>query len=216
MRGVLSVTVSNWTTPGLFVCKRPALECPLEDIPREVWAQLTNWLPGTFSDDDLVGWYMDPGLTQDKSGAKDNYSPLLINVPMSWWNRPPPQSAARNLFFAADYVQTPQNVACMETANEAARLAVNALLDAEGLSHVNHCQLWPSETDHNSEGVMGGVLDALRKWDLARFKKGEPHIGCACAGCACDGEGGVEFQEQVGKLRDLWKDAFFKAAGELS
>jgi len=39
-----------------------------------------------------------------------------------------------NLFLASDYVKTNTDVACMEAANEAARRAVNALLDREGSS----------------------------------------------------------------------------------
>ena len=34
----------------------------------------------------------------------------------------------RNMFLAADYVRTDTNLACMEGANEAARLAVNEIL----------------------------------------------------------------------------------------
>jgi hypothetical protein len=71
-----------------------------------------------------------------------NAEPLLINYTGSLAFRPNVQTAISNMFLAGDYVRTSTDLACMEGANEAARLAVNALLDAAGSLHPR-CSLWP-------------------------------------------------------------------------
>ncbi|HEX4165783.1 MAG TPA: hypothetical protein VHZ55_09940 [Bryobacteraceae bacterium] len=68
-----------------------------------------------------------------------------------------------NLFLASDYVKTYTDVACMEATNEAARRAVNALLDRAASS----APLWPlSEPE---------VFQPLVEYDRLRFKLGLPH-----------------------------------------
>jgi hypothetical protein len=60
---------------------------------------------------------------------RTNAEPLLINTPGSWRNRPGPVvEEISNLFLAADYVRTTTDFASMEAANEAAKHAVNAIL----------------------------------------------------------------------------------------
>eukprot|EP01137_Pigoraptor_chileana_P018511 Opistho-2@78106 len=194
VKGVLSITISNWTTPGLYVCKTPALQCSRDQVISETWAQIKAWLPDLFTDDDLVASYMDPGVTFNADGTVDNYSPLLINTPNSWWNRPTPSPALGeipNLFIAADYAQAPQNVACMETASEAARLSVNGILDYMGLPATNYprCTLWPAEADHLGEGFTATLLAPFRAEDELLFKLNKPHAGCKCAACMCPGDG---------------------------
>ena len=69
-----------------------------------------------------------------------NIEPILVNRPGSLALRPAARSAnIPNMFLAADYVDTATNLACMEGANEAARLAVNAILDQAG-SPRERCQ----------------------------------------------------------------------------
>ena len=68
--------------------------------------------------------------------------PLLVNTVGSWANRPEAVTQVPNLFLAADYVRTSTDLATMEGANEAARRAVNGLLDAVG-SPAARCRLWP-------------------------------------------------------------------------
>ena len=48
------------------------------------------------------------------------------------------------MFLAADYVTTATNLACMEGANEAARHAVNAILEVSGSEH-EPCPTWRFE-----------------------------------------------------------------------
>ena len=61
-----------------------------------------------------------------------NHEPLLINTAGSWRYRPEAVTRIPNLFLAADYVRTNTDIATMESANEAARRAVNGILDAAG------------------------------------------------------------------------------------
>jgi uncharacterized protein with NAD-binding domain and iron-sulfur cluster len=74
--------------------------------------------------------------------VQNNIEPILVNRPGSLALRPSVRSEQiPNLFLAADYVDTATNLACMEGANEAARLAVNAILDQAG-SQYDKCQTW--------------------------------------------------------------------------
>jgi uncharacterized protein with NAD-binding domain and iron-sulfur cluster len=70
-----------------------------------------------------------------------NTEPILINRVGTQALRPEARTAIPNMFLAADYVSTGTDLACMESANEAARRAVNGLLDAVGSSE-SRCQIW--------------------------------------------------------------------------
>ncbi len=73
-----------------------------------------------------------------------NVEPLLVNRPGTLALRPDARTKISNMFLAADYVSTATNLACMEGANEAARLAVNAILEAVG-SRYERCKTWRME-----------------------------------------------------------------------
>jgi hypothetical protein len=73
-----------------------------------------------------------------------NAEPLLINRVGTDRLRPEARTGIQNMFLAADYVRTETDLACMEGANEAARRAVNALLDAD-LSKKKRCDLFSFE-----------------------------------------------------------------------
>jgi 15-cis-phytoene desaturase len=74
-----------------------------------------------------------------------NSEPLLINRPGTLALRPEAATGVKNMFLAADYVRTATNLACMEAANEAGRLAVNAILQASG-AREKPCETWTFET----------------------------------------------------------------------
>ena len=57
--------------------------------------------------------------------------PLLVNTADSWKHRPEAKTELDNFFLAADFVRTYTDLATMEGANEAARLAVNCILERE-------------------------------------------------------------------------------------
>ena len=74
-------------------------------------------------------------------------------------------TAIPNLFLAADYVQTVTDLATMEAANEAARRAVNGILEHSG-SAAPRCRLWDL---HEPE-----LLEPWRANDRARYLQGLP------------------------------------------
>jgi len=59
----------------------------------------------------------------------ENAEPLLVNTINSWRCRPEAKTEIANLFLASDYVRTHTDLATMEGAGEAARRAVNGILE---------------------------------------------------------------------------------------
>jgi hypothetical protein len=90
---------------------------------------------------------------------------LLVNLTGTWALRPEASTAIPNLFLASDYVRTYTDLATMEGANEAARRAVNAILDATGFDGAR-CDVWPL---HELE-----VLAPWRLHDASRYRAGLP------------------------------------------
>ena len=130
--GILSVDVSDWETPAPRLGK-VASACTKEEIADEVWAQLKDHLDrGELSDANRLRWFLDPDIVFPNPSGATNAEPLLINTAGSWEHRPDAVTAIGNLLLAADYVRTYTDLATMEGANEAARRAVNGILDAEG------------------------------------------------------------------------------------
>ncbi len=66
---------------------------------------------------------------------------LLVNEINTWGLRPDVFTRIPNLFLAADYIRTNTDLATMEAANEAARRAVNSIIDAADSSEP-YCQVW--------------------------------------------------------------------------
>jgi uncharacterized protein with NAD-binding domain and iron-sulfur cluster len=130
----LSVDISNWDAPGVRYGK-PAKRCTHAQIAGEVWAQIRmhKTAGDQLPDGILHSWFIDPGVRWHPArGRNTNATPLLVNTAGSWVNRPTARTAIPNLFLSGDYVQTNIDLATMEGANESARAAVNALLDASG------------------------------------------------------------------------------------
>jgi uncharacterized protein with NAD-binding domain and iron-sulfur cluster len=167
--GVLSVIVSEWDEPGI-VYGKPARECTREEIVTEVWEQLRAHL-GTdlLNESNLVASQLDPAVGFDEeAGTVTNDAELLINTVGSLEHRPDATTEAPNLFLAADYVRTETDLASMECANEAARRAVNALLD--DLGHPSkRCEIWPFEWP--------AVFEPLRRQDEIGQRLGLRHPG---------------------------------------
>jgi geranylgeranyl pyrophosphate synthase/uncharacterized protein with NAD-binding domain and iron-sulfur cluster len=168
VRGILSVDVSDWTAPGSD--GRPAIQCSREEVVRETWKQLKRsinvdeeFLP----DEDLHSWFLDPDIENDptRPGFLRNVEPLLVNLVDTWALRPDATTAIPNLFLASDYVRTHTDLATMEGANEAARRAVNGLLDAVKFDGPR-CEIWPL---HEPE-----ILAPWRLYDAQRYESGLP------------------------------------------
>ena len=145
--GILSVDISDWDTPGKHAARgKPARRCTRDEVAAEVWAQLgaaLNDRTEVLSDSNLADWFLDPAIVHPNPTEAMNLEPLLVNTAGSWAIRPEAElPEIENLFLASDYVRTFTDLATMEGANEAARRAVNATLDASG-SDSERCELWP-------------------------------------------------------------------------
>jgi len=168
VHSVLSVDISDWTAPGST--GRAAIDCSRDEVVRETWSQLKRSMNSgeeLLRDDDLHSWFLDPDITNDpaRPAHLTNGEPLLVNLVDSWALRPEATTAIPNLFLASDYVRTYTDLATMEGANEAARRAVNGLLDAVNFGG-SRCELWPL---HEPE-----ILQPWRLYDAARYKAGLP------------------------------------------
>jgi uncharacterized protein with NAD-binding domain and iron-sulfur cluster len=165
--GILSVDISDWERPSRRLGK-VASKCTAEEIEAEVWAQLKDHLNGgdapVLDDANVAGWFLDPDIEFPNPTGATNLEPLLINTAGSWDDRPDIVTRVGNLFLASDYVRTGTDLATMEGANEAARKAVNAILDATG-SHADRCPTWPLREP--AVFAPARLLDRLR-WRLRR------------------------------------------------
>jgi hypothetical protein len=164
--------VSDWNTPGLG--GKPAKHCTREEIRDEVWRQLQKSLNvgGTLrlTDEMLHSWFLDPDIRFDPStgDTRADREPLLVNEAGTWSLRPQAFTAVPNLFLASDYVQTNTDLACMEGANEAARRAVNCIVEAADVREPL-CGIWPL---HEPE-----ILGPWRLRDRERYARGLPWDG---------------------------------------
>ena len=172
VKGIISVDISDWFSDGDRIVKKPAHDCTLQEIKDEVWAQLQAHLKEggrkQLEDANLVDCHIDPDIVYPRNDAVNagNAEPLLVNTIDTWQYRPEAAVEIPNLFLASDYVRTYTDLATMEGANEAARRAVNAILDASG-SNAKKCDVWPLH-----EPI---VFGPLREYDYWRFKIGWSH-----------------------------------------
>ena len=197
--GILSVDISDWDTPGLS--GRCGEESAPAEVVAEVWEQLKRSVSEAgiegIDDDNLCGWFLDPGIVADpaRPGRLLNLEPLLVNYVDTWRLRPEAVTAIPNFFLAADYVRTHTDLATMEAANEAARRAVNGVLDAAG-HNGSQCEIWPLEEP--------AVLEPWRQYDAARFRLGLPWdralVDFAASGLAAAGPALAGVPEIMTKL----------------
>jgi uncharacterized protein with NAD-binding domain and iron-sulfur cluster len=173
IKGVVSVDISDWATPGRFTTRKIAADCTRDEVEKEVWEQLKNSLntEGVILADNMkVDSYLDRDIEERPSSAiqdkelKDT-EPLLVNRINSWDLRPDAVSIIPNLFFASDYVRTNTDLATMEGANEAARRAVNGILDASGSNTVK-CSIYKLNEPF--------CFIPMKWYDQYRFNQGLP------------------------------------------
>lgn len=166
--GILSVDIADWESPGSN--GKPAKKCTRDEIATEVWSQIKRSLNvggrELLRDEDLHYSYLDPDIQESPDERElQNVEPLLVNYADTWRLRPEAVTAVPNLFLASDYVRTYTDLATMEGANEAARRAVNGILEACG-SNASRCSIWNL---HEPE-----ILQPFREYDRARFNAGLP------------------------------------------
>ncbi|MGC0317138.1 FAD-dependent oxidoreductase [Kitasatospora acidiphila] len=165
----LSVCVSEWNEPGTLFGKT-AKECTRDQVRQEVWAQLQQAynVPGQahLEDANVKAWFMDPAVQGIGGPNPSNREQLLIHPAGTLYNRPSAATAVPNFFLAGDYVRTDVDLATMEGANESARRAVNALLEADG-SAAGRC---PVHLLYRAP-----ELEPLKLVDEARYRLGLPN-----------------------------------------
>ena len=134
-----------------------------------MWRQIKDHIDdGTLTDDAVVHRFLDPAITPFDSAKPGvpakNSEPLLINTKGSWYDRPEAYTEIENFFLASDFVRTYTDLATMEGANEAARRAVNCILDATS-STAPRCRIWPLQEPRAFEAARRAdrVLWALRQ-----------------------------------------------------
>ena len=170
--GLLSVNISDWETPGDLTGK-PAKLCSKQEVIEEVWHHLKKSLNDPerpiLRDDLLHSAHLDDDLVYPDDGSlpPENHAKLLVHPPGSWAYRPDPVTAIPNLVLASDYVRTHTDLATMEAANEAARLAVNGILEREG-SIEDPATIWRHEEPASFAWA--------QQRDRQRFEAGEPHL----------------------------------------
>lgn len=190
--GILSIDISNWRDLGRDSDEgeRPAYFCTPREIVDFTWQSVVKCVPQLVGAEPLysvldpaigglLGWLREqenaqtnPAGSELGGTAEDLYSekvrnlePLLVNEVNTQSLRPDAYTRIPNLFLASDYVRTYTDLATMEAANEAARRAVNALLDAAG-SRSPKCRLWKLREPW--------VLALYRWLDKRRYDKGLP------------------------------------------
>lgn len=168
IRGIISVDISDWDVPGMN--GKRADRCTRTEVAEETWRQLKRSLntngKEVLKDEHLYYWYLDPSIVdarRDLPGIEINEEPLLVNYAGTWKLRPRAVLAIPNLVLASDYVQTYTNLATMEAANEAARAAVNGILDACEDTQPR-CSIWQLHEPP--------VLSPFRVYDRIRFEQG--------------------------------------------
>lgn len=168
-RDIISVDISDWITPGLN--GKCACDCHRSEIADEVWNQLKRSLNvngrEVLRDSDLHYWYLDPDIAADPKRRHkfDDVEPLLVNLIDSWRLRPDAVTSIPNLLLASDYVQTYTDLATMEGANEAARRAVNGIIERSGCN-ASPCRLWKLHEP--------AMFEPMRSYDRQRWKAGMP------------------------------------------
>ena len=179
---VLSVDVSDWKNTKFG--DKYAMDCEPEEVAKNVWAQLEMSL--NVGGAKVIDWsmvehyYVDSDIHEVELGKKAlgdsdghderlfNLEPLLVNTVHSWTLRPNANTNIKNLFLASDYVRTNTDLATMEGANEAARRAVNCIIDASGQNQP-YCKVWSLSEPW--------LLAPLKWYDLWRYNRGLPHSG---------------------------------------
>jgi len=164
IKGILSIDVSDWDSPGILYNK-PAKECTKDEIIAEIWAQLKRSLNVEgkiiLKDEHLHTSFIDPDI--EFKSKTENKEPLLVNTVNSWDMRPYSYTQIPNLFLASDYVKTNTDLATMEGANEAAKRAVNNILDASK-SKAKKCTIYDLQEPF--------ILKLIRYKDKKRYEQG--------------------------------------------
>jgi hypothetical protein len=165
---ILSVDISEWSDATGRIYDKCAFELTRQQVKDEVWedlrVSLRNDPEAALDDENLITWFLDFDIAPDPRILLRDKEPLLVNRVNTWRLRPQAHTGIRNLCIASDYVQTNTDLATMEGANEAARRAVNYILQETG-SDAERCKIWRLEEPE--------FLYPFRAYDRKRFYQGQ-------------------------------------------
>jgi len=178
-RGVLSVDICNWFRPSARTGKC-AWESTKQEIAEEVWRQITAAIGDPVAVPAPILYHLDDNIELDDAGRPTgNRSPYLINRTGEFVQRPGCPDAYGVpydcLVLAGSHMRTHTRMMTMESANESARHAVNAIL--------GHCG-FPGDrcTIFNPEEHEPPALVPLMELDRELFRRGLPHVMAGSAG----------------------------------
>jgi hypothetical protein len=183
VRGLLSIDITQWRADPLGRTP-PPFKLPIEvsssdELRALVVAQLADYRLRSgaplLSAERVVAHHVDDDI--DLSSER-NRSALLVHPPGTWSRRPLAQSSLANLWLASDFAKNPADLATMEGACSAGKLAARALVKAyaPGAAEVVVHELveeleppWLKAQQHGFEAlvqVLGSFERAARAVDL--------------------------------------------------
>jgi uncharacterized protein with NAD-binding domain and iron-sulfur cluster len=135
VQGLLSIDITQWRSDP-FGRTPPRYKLPLDvstsaELRDLIVQQLGNYRLASgaplFRVEDVVSYHVDDDIDL---GSEVNHSALLVHPPGTWSRRPLAQSSIQGLFFASDFVKNPADLATMEGACSAGKLAARAIVKA--------------------------------------------------------------------------------------
>jgi hypothetical protein len=181
---ILSVDIGDWHAPVEHLGGRSAAECTRDELAAEVWRQVREGLAhGGWTPPRPFAYHVDDDMLYEGSAKTErpveNLSPYAVNLAGDWDNHPgsverDAYEMFKGLVLAGSYVKTRTRLTTMESANESARRAVNAILDDFGKSHpdrvADRCELWDPEKNEVDD------LGIFKEIDARLMEQGLPHM----------------------------------------
>jgi len=192
-RGILSVDIGSCYDPGRDGVP-PVWRCSPDQVAAEIWDQMNDAI-GVEEQKlpDPLWYHVDDDLAffPDEPGVARNHTPYLLSRPEEFEQRPGQISAERGVEYdvsfgdehlfhgvvlAGSYMKTYTRLATMESANESARHAVNAILRdcrrrlGRTVRVGQICPTWNPEEDEFHD------LAWLKDLDRRLWKRGLPHL----------------------------------------
>jgi 15-cis-phytoene desaturase len=183
VQGVLSIDITQWRSDP-FGRTPPAFALPLEASTSQELAELVMRQLGVYQlasgaplldPEHVVNHHVDDDIDL---ATELNRSELLVHPPGTWARRPLAQSSLGGLFFGSDFAKNPADLATMEGACSAGKLAARAVLErhAPGAPPIVVHELvqeleppWLAAQQRGFEALMqlvGGFERAARLLDL--------------------------------------------------
>jgi len=183
VRGLLSIDITQWRSDP-FGGHPPRFKLPIEietgdELRALVVKQVSEYRLASgaplLQEASVVAHHVDDDIDL---ASEENRSALLVHPPGTWSRRPPAKSSVAGLFFASDFVKNPADLATMEGACSAGKLAARAIVElhAPAAPEVRVHELleeleppWLREQQHGFEALvqaLGSFERASRAVDL--------------------------------------------------